>query len=58
MGACDTTGISYGTTEETDPKVCARHFYQEVVHGDGRTNSMLRDLARPEATDDEPGRMT
>jgi hypothetical protein len=58
LGVCDTTGIFYGTDEGTDPKFCARHFYQEVVHGDGRSNYRLRDLAQAESTEDGPGRVT
>lgn len=37
-GICDTSGMFYGTSDEREPKFCARHFYQLVVSGDGITN--------------------
>ena len=42
-GACDPSGMFYGTTDSREPKFCARHFYQEVVSGDGTTNYKLKD---------------
>jgi hypothetical protein len=27
---CDTSGFYYGTGSETEPKFCARHFYQHI----------------------------
>jgi hypothetical protein len=41
--ACDTSGFYYGTLSDVEPKFCARHFYQEVVSGDGLTNYKLTD---------------
>lgn len=38
---CDTSGIYYGTEEKIEPKFCARHFYQHVVSGDGKSNYTL-----------------
>lgn len=32
MGLCDTSGHYYGTSDEREPKFCARHFYQNVVN--------------------------
>ena len=43
-GLCDPSGHYYGTPDVREPKFCARHFYQIVVSGDGKTNYMLRDL--------------
>jgi hypothetical protein len=43
VGACDTSGLYYGTTDSREPKFCARHFYQLVVSGDGTTNYRLID---------------
>jgi hypothetical protein len=40
-GVCDPSGFFYGTSDE--PKFCARHFYLEVVSGDGETNYKLKD---------------
>lgn len=40
---CDTSGFYYGTTDELEPKFCARHFYQLVVSGDGKSNYTLKD---------------
>lgn len=37
-GECDTSGHYYGTSDEREPKFCARHFYQIVVSGDGMSN--------------------
>lgn len=31
MGLCDDSGHYYGTSDEREPKFCARHFYQNVV---------------------------
>ena len=36
-GKCDNSGMYYGTDYQTDPMVCARHFYQIVANGDGKT---------------------
>jgi uncharacterized protein YukJ len=44
-GKCDNSDMYYGTDYQTDPMVCARHFYQIVVNGDGKTNYKLVDLA-------------
>ncbi len=41
LGACDTSGISYGTSSPHEPMFCARHFYQVAVAGDGVTNYTL-----------------
>ena len=38
---CDTSGLYYGTDDEGEPKFCARHFYQRVVSGDGKSNYKL-----------------
>jgi hypothetical protein len=43
-GSCDNSGILYGTSNEDDPKFCARHFYQVVVGGDGVTKPKLIDI--------------
>lgn len=40
-GLCDTSGLYYGTSDSREPKFCARHFYQEIVMGDGVTNYRL-----------------
>jgi len=40
-GECDTSGLYYGTDNAIEPKFCARHFYQFVVDGDGKTNYTL-----------------
>jgi hypothetical protein len=40
-GLCDTSGYYYGTADEYEPKFCARHFYQNVVSGDGKDNYKL-----------------
>ena len=42
-GNCDDSGFYYGTDNELEPKFCARHFYQFVVSGDGKTNYQLVD---------------
>lgn len=42
-GKCDTSGLFYGTGDSREPKFCARHFYQHVVNGDGKTNYKLTD---------------
>jgi hypothetical protein len=42
IGNCDTSHIYYGTSNENDPKFCARHFYKNVS-GDGITNYKLID---------------
>jgi hypothetical protein len=42
--ACDPSGLFYGTTDSREPKFCARHFYQQVVAGDGESNYKLIDL--------------
>lgn len=34
-------GNYYGTTDEYEPKFCAKHFFGEVVSGDGKTNYKL-----------------
>jgi hypothetical protein len=34
-------GAYYGTTDEMEPKFCARHFFQDVVSGDGKSNYKL-----------------
>jgi hypothetical protein len=44
-GQCDNSGMYYGTDYQTDPMVCARHFYQIVASGDGKTSYKLVDLA-------------
>jgi hypothetical protein len=40
-GVCDDSGYYYGTSDDREPKFCARHFYQDVVSGDGKTNYKL-----------------
>ena len=40
---CDNSGILYGTDVGREPKFCARHFYQFVVNGDGKSNYKLID---------------
>jgi hypothetical protein len=42
-GRCDTSGLVYGTEDPREPKFCARHFYRQVVSGDGSTNATLVD---------------
>lgn len=42
-GKCDPSGHYYGTSDEREPKFCARHFYRLVVNGDGVTNHKLVD---------------
>jgi len=41
VGECDNSGYYYGTADELEPKFCARHFYQLVVNGDGKSNYKL-----------------
>lgn len=41
---CDTSGRYYGTEDEREPKFCARHYYQEIVSGDGQSNYKLIDI--------------
>ena len=41
VGVCDTSGLYYGTSDENEPKFCARHFYLLVVNGNGDTNYKL-----------------
>jgi hypothetical protein len=43
LGACDTSGISYGTDDPHAPIFCARHFYQRAVAGDGVSTYALAD---------------
>lgn len=43
-GLCDTSGLYYGTDDILEPRFCARHFYQIVVSGDGKSNYALVDL--------------
>ncbi len=38
-GACDTSGLYYGTNDERETKFCARHFYRVVVSGDGESST-------------------
>lgn len=45
LGACDTSGISYGTDDPHAPIFCARHFYQYAVAGDGVSAYALADTA-------------
>ena len=45
LGACDTSGISYGTDDSNAPLFCARHFYQHAVAGDGVSTYALADTA-------------
>ena len=42
-GRCDESGYFYGTLDSREPKFCARHFYQEIVSGNGKTNYKLVD---------------
>jgi hypothetical protein len=39
--SCDNSGIYYGTDDEREPKFCARHFFQVVASGNGKTNYKL-----------------
>lgn len=41
VGLCDNSGYFYGTSDSREPKFCARHFYQHVVSGDGKSNYKL-----------------
>ena len=41
LGACETSGISSGTTDAQAPLVCARHFCHAAGAGDGVTNYTL-----------------
>lgn len=43
VGNCDNSGFYYGTSDEDEPKFCAKHFYQQVVNGDGKSNYKLED---------------
>ena len=40
---CDPSSLYYGTLDSREPHFCARHFYQEVVIGDGAINYKLLD---------------
>ena len=40
-GVCDDSSYYYGTTDEREPMFCARHFYQIVVYGFGKTEYTL-----------------
>lgn len=42
LGDCDNSGYYYGTSDEREPKFCARHFYQNVVNGEKGGGSILR----------------
>jgi len=40
---CDTSGLYYGTDDVDEPKFCARHFYMNIVSGNGKSNYALKD---------------
>lgn len=47
-GVCDPSGLFYGTTDSREPKFCARHFYMDIVSGNGKTNYKLMTGTRSE----------
>lgn len=38
---CTNTTEYFGTTDSREPKFCPRHFFKDVVSGDGITNYKL-----------------
>ena len=46
---CDPSGLYYGTTDEREPKFCARHFYLQVIAEAGThlIDDQAADVTRP-----------
>ena len=43
-GTCSTGTRFYGTEDMREPKFCYRHFFTQIVSGDGKTNYKLKIL--------------